>query len=174
MSSRLCTTTYDIRSGFMRLMIKQRVFAWTDTYDIYDEWGNKKYFVKSEAFRLTHQIHVYDLAGNEIGLVSQRLFTFLPTFDISIGGRNYGSIKKEFTFFKPSYSVDYGGWQCSGDFLSWNYDVTSGGRTVAAISKQLFSWGDTYFLDIANSQDEIMALMLVIAIDAVNCSQNNN
>ena len=32
----------------MRLMIKQRVFAWTDTYDIYDEWGNKKYFVKSE------------------------------------------------------------------------------------------------------------------------------
>ena len=55
----------------MRLMIKQRVFAWTDTYDIYDEWGNKKYFVKSEAFRLTHQVHVYDLAGNEIGLVSQ-------------------------------------------------------------------------------------------------------
>lgn len=39
--SRLLTTTYDIRSGFMRLMIKQRVFAWTDTYDIYDEWGNK-------------------------------------------------------------------------------------------------------------------------------------
>lgn len=42
--SRLLTTTYDIRSGFMRLMIKQRVFAWTDTYDIYDEWGNKKIF----------------------------------------------------------------------------------------------------------------------------------
>ena len=26
----------------MRLMIKQRVFAWTDTYDIYDEYGNPK------------------------------------------------------------------------------------------------------------------------------------
>ena len=88
--SRLLTTTYDIRSGFMRLMIKQRVFAWTDTYDIYDEWGNKKYFVKSEAFRLTHQVHVYDIARNEIGLISQRLFTFLPTFDISVGGRPCG------------------------------------------------------------------------------------
>ena len=77
----------------MRLMIKQRVFAWTDTYDIYDEWGNKKYFVKSEAFRLTHQVHVYDIAGNEIGLISQRLFTFLPTFDISVGGRPCGSIR---------------------------------------------------------------------------------
>ena len=107
--SRLLTTTYDIRSGFMRLMIKQRVFAWTDTYDIYDEWGNKKYFVKSEAFRLTHQVHVYDIAGNEIGLISQRLFTFLPTFDISVGGRPCGSIRKEFTFFKPSYSIEYSG-----------------------------------------------------------------
>lgn len=119
----------------MRLMIKQRVFAWTDTYDIYDEWGNKKYFVKSEAFRLTHQVHVYDLAGNEIGHVSQRLFTFLPTFDISVGGRPCGSIKKEFTFFKPSYSIEYGGWQCDGDFLSWNYSVTAGSRLVADISK---------------------------------------
>ena len=82
----------------MRLMIKQRVFAWTDTYDIYDEWGNKKYFVKSEAFRLTHQVHVYDIAGNEIGLISQRLFAFLPTFDISVGGIPCGSIRKEFTF----------------------------------------------------------------------------
>lgn len=172
--SRLLTTTYDIRSGFMRLMIKQRVFAWTDTYDIYDEWGNKKYFVKSEAFRLTHQVHIYDIAGNEIGLISQRLFTFLPTFDISVGGRPCGSIRKEFTFFKPSYSIEYGGWQCDGDFLSWNYSVTAGSRLVADIAKQFLSWGDTYTLDISDPGDEIMALMLVIAIDAVNCSQNNN
>lgn len=158
----------------MRLMIKQRVFAWTDTYDIYDEWGNKKYFVKSEAFRLTHQVHVYDIAGNEIGLISQRLFTFLPTFDISVGGRPCGSIRKEFTFFKPSYSIEYGGWQCDGDFLSWNYSVTAGSRLVANIAKQLLSWGDTYTLDISDPGDEIMELMLVIAIDAVNCSQNNN
>ena len=48
------------------------------------------------------------------------------------------------------------------------------GRLVADIAKQFLSWGDTYTLDIADPGDEIMALMLVIAIDAVNCSQNNN
>ena len=26
----------------MKLLMKQRVFSWTDTYDVYDEAGNKK------------------------------------------------------------------------------------------------------------------------------------
>ena len=30
----------------MKLLIKQRVFSWGDTYDIYDENGNEKYLVK--------------------------------------------------------------------------------------------------------------------------------
>ena len=34
----------------MKLLMKQRVFSWTDTYDVYDEAGNKKYFVKAELF----------------------------------------------------------------------------------------------------------------------------
>ena len=33
----------------MRLLIKQRVFSWTDSYDVYDENENPKYFVKAEA-----------------------------------------------------------------------------------------------------------------------------
>ena len=32
----------------MRLLIKQRVFSWTDTYDVYDEYEHPKYFVKAE------------------------------------------------------------------------------------------------------------------------------
>lgn len=41
-------------------------------------------------------------------------------------------------------------------------------------SKAASQLGDTYTLDISDPGDEIMALMLVIAIDAANCSQNNN
>ncbi len=32
----------------MKLLIKQRVFSWTDSYDVYDEDGDAKYFVKAE------------------------------------------------------------------------------------------------------------------------------
>ena len=70
----------------MQLLIKQRIFSWTDTYDIYDEWNNPKYFVKAEFFSLTHQLHVYDNNDREIGIIHQKMFTFLPTFEIEVDG----------------------------------------------------------------------------------------
>ena len=65
----------------MQLLIKQRVFSWTDTYDVYDEKEEPKYFVKAEFFALGHQIHVYDKSGREVGMVKQRLLTLLPALD---------------------------------------------------------------------------------------------
>ena len=77
----------------MQLLIKQRVFSWTDTYDIYDEWNNPKYFVKAEFFSLTHQLHVYDNNEREIGIIHQKMFTLLPTFEIEVDGEIRGVIK---------------------------------------------------------------------------------
>jgi len=44
----------------MQLYIKQRIFSWTDSYDVYDEAGEARYEVRSELFSFGHQIHVFD------------------------------------------------------------------------------------------------------------------
>lgn len=157
----------------MRLLIKQRVFSWTDTYDVYDENENPKYFVKAEFFALGHQIHVYDMQGNELGAIRQKLLTLLPEFEIEMNGKCCGRIEKRFTLFKPKYDVDFNGWRVEGDFLGWDYDVYSGCSSILHISRELFHWGDTYVLNFANPEDELMGLLLVIAIDAANCTQGN-
>lgn len=101
----------------MQLLIKQRVFSFTDTYDVYDENQNQRYFVKGELFSFGHKIHVFDQSGKEIGSISEKIFKLFPT---------------------------------------------------------LFAWGDTYVIDYHNPDDEIMGLLLVIAIDAANCTNNKN
>lgn len=154
----------------MRLLIKQRVFSWTDTYDIYDEQGNEKYFVKAEFFSIGHKLHVYDKSQREIGVIHQRLLSFMPTFEIEMQGRIVGSIQKKFSLFTPKYEIDCNGWRAEGDFFGWDYDVYSGCSSIIHISKELFRWGDTYVLDFVNPADEIMGLLLVLAIDAANCS----
>lgn len=156
----------------MKLLIKQRVFSWTDSYDVYDEDGNRKYFVKAEFIALGHRLHVYDSSGSEAGMIKQRLFTLLPAFDIEVGGVTRGSIQKKFTLLRPKYDVDFNGWRAEGNFLGWDYDVYSGCNPVVHITKEILHWGDTYVVDIANPADELMGLMLVIAIDAANCTQN--
>lgn len=77
----------------MRLLIKQRVFSWSDTYDVYDEEGNVRYFVRAEVFALGHQIHVYDAAHVEVGMIRQKLFNLLPVFEIETGGIKRGQIE---------------------------------------------------------------------------------
>lgn len=155
----------------MKLMMKQRVFSWTDSYDIYDEDGNTKYLVKGEFLSLGHQLHVYNNKNQEIGAVRQRLLTFLPAFEIEIGGVVRGNIRKEMSMFRPRYTIDFNGWSVSGDFMGWEYEATTGNRTVLHISKQLLAWGDTYVIEIEDSADEQMGLLLVIAIDAANCDR---
>lgn len=157
----------------MELRIKQRVFSWSDTYDVYDESGEARYFVKAEVFSFGHQIHVYDKrSGEEVGSIHQKLFRFLPEFEIVIGGRTVGTIRKEFTFLRPRYQVDFRGWNVEGDFMGWDYEARSEDRLVLTVSKELFTWGDTYVLRYRSIQDEIPGLMLVIAIDAANCDND--
>ena len=143
------------------------------SYDVYDENENAKYFVKAEFFSLGHQLHIYDRNDRELGVIRQRLFTLLPAFEIEIGGQVKGEIRKQFSFFKPRYEIDYNGWRVEGDFLGWDYDVYNGCSSIIHISKELFRWGDTYTINFADPKDELEGLMLVIAIDAANCTQNN-
>ena len=156
----------------MKLLFKQRLFSWFDSYDTYDEAGNIVYTIKGQ-LAWGHCLKIYDAFGNELGTVQEKVFSFLPRFEIYINDRYVGNINKEFSFFKPRFNIDYNGWQVEGDFFEWDYSICdSAGRCVADVSKQLFNWTDTYVIDVRDSQDALGALMLVLAIDAEKCSRN--
>lgn len=157
----------------MKLLIKQRVFSWTDAYDVYDENENSKYFVKAEFLSLGHRLHIFDQNKNEIGLIKEKLLTFHPTFEIEMDGKTVGSIQKKFTLLRPKYEVDFNGWKVEGDFLGWDYDVFDENSSIMHITRELLHWGDTYVINYSNPSDEVMGLLLVVAIDAANCSNGN-
>lgn len=156
----------------MKLIFKQRFFSWFDSYDIYDESGNTVYVVKGQ-LSWGHCFKIFDVNEICLGMVQQRVLTFLPKFEIYLGEDNYiGCISKEFSFFRPRFNIDFNGWHIEGDFWEWDYSVVDGnGRTVATVSKELFKWTDTYVIDVINPADALSALMLVLAIDAEKCSR---
>jgi len=157
----------------MRLFFKQRFFSWFDSYDIYDEAGNTVYTVEGK-LDWGHCLHVLDADGRHVGTVKEKIFTFLPRFEIFVGEEFAGYIQKEFTFFLPKFTVECNGWQVEGSFWEWDYSVMApDGREVAQISKELFQWTDTYVIDVADPADALCALMLVLAIDAEKCSRRD-
>lgn len=157
----------------MKLLFKQRFFSWFDSYDIYSEAGEIVYTVKGQ-LSWGHCLKICDAAGRELGTVKEMVLTWLPKFEMYLGNRYIGSINKEFTFFKPKFNIDCNGWTVNGDWLEWDYTILNAqGRQIASVSKELWNWTDTYVIDVADPQDALCALMLVLAIDAEKCSRND-
>lgn len=158
----------------MKLLIKQRFFTFLDNYDVYDETGRVCYVVEGQ-FAFGHHLKIYDAHNREVASIRQRLLTFLPAFDLYLGGQCVGTIHREFTFFKPRYAIDFNGWQVTGDVFEWDYSIMDAqGRQIATLSKELLNWTDTYSICVNDPKDALCALLLVVAIDAEKCSRDRN
>jgi uncharacterized protein YxjI len=159
----------------MKLYIKQKLFSWGDKFTVKDAGGTDRYFVEGEVFSFGKKLHIYDTAHTERAYIKQELLTWMPKYSVYINGDQIAQVKREFTFFRPKYTISGPNWEAEGDFFAHEYQVTHNGRIVATISKEWMTWGDSYELDIADGVNEITALAVVLAIDAViESNQNNN
>lgn len=157
----------------MKLLFKQRLFSWFDSYDVYNEAGETVYTVKGQ-LAWGHCLKIYDGRGIEIGTVKERVLSFLPKFEMYLADRYIGCINKEFTFLRPKFNIDCNGWRVDGDWFEWDYQILDGsGRPVASVCKELWNWTDTYVIDVYDPHNALCALMLVLAIDAEKCSRSD-
>jgi uncharacterized protein YxjI len=153
----------------MRYIMRQKLFSWGDDFFIKDKSGRDAFFVDGKAFSFGDQLSFQDLNGKELVSIKQRLLSWGPTYEIYKGDQLYAVVKKElFTFFNCKFTVDTPGLddlEAEGDFLDHEYVFNREGSSVAEVSKQWFSWSDTYGVDIANDEDAILILASTVVID---------
>ena len=77
---------------FMKLLIEERIFTWSDRFTVRDEAGNDRYYVEGELFSWGKKLHVCDLSGREVAYIEQQLFTFRPRYAVYAGGRLIGEV----------------------------------------------------------------------------------
>lgn len=153
----------------MKLLFKQRIFSWFDSYDIYNEHGETVYTVEGK-FGWGHRLHICDANGVHIATLKQELFSLLPSFELYENEQLIGYVRKKFSFFKPCY--DALDWSVEGNFLEWDYTLTdTSGNVAATISKEIFNFTDTYSIDVAEGINPLYPLMVTLAIDAEKCSR---
>jgi uncharacterized protein YxjI len=116
------------------------------------------------------------MSGKELAFIRQKLLSWGPTYEIEVHGRLVAVVKKNlFTLLRCKFTVDVPGpddLEAQGDFLDHEYTFERQNRSVASVSKRWFSWTDTYGVDIADGEDDVLILASAVVIDMV-CHQES-
>ena len=153
----------------MRYQMKQKLFAFGDDFFIRDAHDRDMFFVDGKAFTFGDQLSFQDLEGRELAFIRQKLLNWSPTYEIHRDGLLAATVKKElFTFFRCTFSVDVPGpddLTAEGTFTHHEYQFRRGDGVVATVSKQWFTWTDTYGVDINPGEDDVLILASTVVID---------
>lgn len=154
-----------------RLYIKQKVFSLSGKFTVRDEAERDVYFVEGSFMQIPKTFSVYDEKNEQIAVITKKTFSFLPTFYLEVDGREMVTIKKEFSFFKARYQIDAEDVSVEGNVWDMNFQVLRRGEVIGSVSKQWFSWGDSYQVEILEEDLEHLIIGIVIAIDCVKADE---
>jgi uncharacterized protein YxjI len=161
----------------MRYAMKQKLWSWGEDFAIKNDNDREVYRVDGKGFSLGNQLAFLDAQGNELAFIKQKLLAWGPTYEIYKGDQVCAVVKKDlFTFFRCRFTVDVPGpddLEAEGDLLEQEYQFVRGGKVVASVSKQWFSWSDSYGVDIAAGQDDVLILASTVVIDMA-CHQGKH
>jgi uncharacterized protein YxjI len=150
-------------------VIRERMFRLGEDSDITDEAGQPVLLVDGKVLSLHNRLILRDQAGREVGQVHRKLAALRPTYKITVDGREVAEVRKHlFTAFGERFTIDVhgnGGMEISGDLLSHEFTIGRDGQTVAAISKRWLTVTDSYAVEVAPDEDDVLILASVLALD---------
>ena len=147
--------------------IKQKMWSLGGKFTITDELGIPTYQVEGSFFKIPKTFSITDMQGNLVSRIDKQFMTFLPKFDVVLADGTSFTIRKEFTFFKPRYSIEGLGIDVQGDLWDMNFHLTQNGQEVARISQEWLHLTSTYRIEVYDNQYADLVISLVIAIDYV-------
>jgi uncharacterized protein YxjI len=152
----------------MRYVMKRKPFSWGDHFWIQDEVGQSVFLVNGNVPLMGHQVSFQNPAGQELAFIRQKVLSWGPRYEIFRDGALAAVMTKElFTLFHCKFTVDVPGpddLQATGSFMEHEYSFARGDATVAAVSRKWFSWVDTYGVDVAGGEDDVLILAATIVI----------
>lgn len=155
----------------MRYLMKQKLLSWGDDFTIKTADGEDAFFVDGRAFSLGEKLSFQDMQRNELVFIRQKLLSWGPTYELYRGGELAAVVKKKLlSFLHHRFTVDVPGpndLEAKGSFFDLEYEFTRNGAHVATVSKRFFAFGDTYGVDIAPGQDDVLVLASAVVIDMV-------
>lgn len=155
-----------------RYQMKEKLISIGDDFYIEDEHGQRVFKVDGKAVRIRETLKFEDLQGNELCAIKEKMIHIKDTMNIYRDGDVVAKVKKALISpIRDRYTVkveDGPDMDIKGNIVDHEYKFEQGREKVAEVSKKWFRVRDTYGVEIAPGQKDILILAATVAIDMMS------
>ena len=153
-------------------LIRKKLIALGDDFWVEDEAGERVFHVDGKVMRLRDTFVIETPGGDEVVRIQERKLTVRDTMVIERQGEELATVQKALlTPLRDKFTVElaHGGeLEARGDLLGHEFTIEwANGVRMAEVSKKWFSVRDTYGISVPEDQDAVLALAIVVCIDAM-------
>jgi uncharacterized protein YxjI len=153
-----------------RYKIRQNLISIGDDFWIENSEGKRVFKVDGKVLRIRKTLLFEDAHGKKLAQIQQRLLAIRDTMAVEdANGDEIAVIKKALIApLRDHWSVNVKNGpdlDVQGNIFDREYSITQGRNQIAQVSKQWFTFTDTYGVEIVPGQNDILILAVAIAID---------
>jgi uncharacterized protein YxjI len=162
--------TFGRKGTATRYQMRQRLVAIGDDFFIENEAGQRVFKVDGKVLRVRDKLVFRDMQGDKLCQIQERMLRVKDTMAIEDGdGNKVAEVKKALiTPVRERWTVKIRGGpdlDVQGNILDHEYEIKEGRRKVAQVSKKWFRVRDTYGVEIAPDQEDVLFLAVTVALD---------
>jgi uncharacterized protein YxjI len=149
--------------------MREKMLAIGDDFWIENDAGERVFKVNGKALRVRQTLAFEDRDGNELLKIQERKLRVRDTMAIERDGEKVATVRKALiTPLRDRFKVELeegGEYEVKGKILDHEYTFKRDGDKVATVSKRWFRLRDTYGVEIAAGENDILVLAAAVAID---------
>ena len=156
--------------GTTRYKMREKLVSIGDDFWIEDGAGRKAFKVDGKALRVRNTLKFEDPRGNELAKIQEKMLRVKDTIEIEgADGQTLATVKKALiTPIRDRWTIKVAGGpdlDVQGNILDHEYRIENGRTKVAEVSRKWFRIRDTYGVEIAPGQNDILILAATVCID---------
>ncbi|RPJ65919.1 hypothetical protein DRW07_14015 [Alteromonas sediminis] len=154
----------------MKYRINQKFFSLTDSFTIEDERGAVAFTAKGKLLSVSSSQTLFDQNERPILQIKRKYLSLLPACRlVNIDGSEWLIKKRFWPFWTSRFTIDTpeGQLEMTGNLWQHEYEITRQGQRLASVSKKLFSFTDSYGVDIVDTSLTPQLLATVIVVDRI-------
>ena len=155
--------------GGTRYQMREKLFAIGDDYWIETEEGGRAYKVNGKALRVRQTFVIESPGGEELLKVQEKKLHIRDTMRLEREGETVATIHKALVSpLRHRFKIEVSNGDelsAKGNIVDHEYEIERDGHKIAEVSKRWFRVRDTYGIEVAPGENDVLILAAAVCID---------